>query len=181
MNRNENRRWAGRAFSWLIPASLLLLAMAPIYAQASQQTSFSFNLIGPNLSKATATVSGTPVMKDDTLRLTGSGTFDTSTHAVRGGGSVTHFRPDGTVFARGTWVLTGFVSFNSYGGPRPGTQGGVLMAKVTIIGPEATFTGITLQVSCKVKAPANAPDEGATLPDLFPERVSGLTLFHIAA
>ncbi len=180
MNRNENR-WASRSFSWLIPPSLLLLALAPIYAQASQQTSFAFNLITPNVSMATATVPGTPVLQGDTLRLTGAGSFDTSTHAVSGGGSFTHFKPDGTVFARGTWVLTDFVNFNSYGGPSPGVQGGVLTAKVTIIGPEATFTGLTLQVSCKVNAPAGAPDEGTTLPGLFSDAVSGLTLFHIAA
>ncbi len=115
------------------------------------------------------------------MRITGSGTFDTSSNGVSGGGSVTHFRPDGTAFARGTWVLTGFVSFNSYGGPSPGVQGGVLTAKVTIIGPEATFTGLTLQVSCKVNAPPGAPDEGTTLPGLFGDAASGLTLFHATA
>lgn len=174
-----NTRIIGMFFKLTVAATLLLATVPGITLYASaQSTSFSFNLITPNVSLATATVAGTPVAAGDTLRLTGSGTFDTSSQVASGGGSFTHFRPDGTVFARGTWIVTNFVSFNSYGGPSPGIQGGLLTAKITIVGPEATFTGIAMHVSCRVNAPQGAPDEGTTLPALFSNTVSGLTLFH---
>jgi len=121
---------------------------------------------------------GTPIAAGDLLRLTGSGAFDTSIGTATGGGSFTHYKPDGSVFARGIWIVTGFQSFSSYGGPNRGLQGGVLLVTVSIIGPEATFSGLTLQVSCHINAPAGAPEEGTTLPGLFSEATGGNTLFH---
>jgi hypothetical protein len=171
-------------------AILILSAILPLMtvasalvgsASATTASSYAFNLIGPNTSIAEATVPGTPIAAGDVLRLTGSGGFDTSTGTASGGGSFTHYKPDGSVFARGTWVVTGFQSFTSYGGPNPGTQGGVLHVTVTLFGPEATFAGLTLQVSCRVNAPTGAPDEGTTLPGLFAEPTGGHTLFHISA
>src|SRR6266571_3560920 len=136
------------------------------------------NLIGPNTTMAQNTIPGTPIAAGDVLRLTGSGAFDLSKDAASGGGSFTHYKPDGSVFARGVWVVTGFQSFTSYGGSSSGIQGGVLLVTVSLIGPEATFTGLTLQVSCHVNAPANAPEEGTTLPGLFSVPTGGNTLFH---
>ncbi len=159
--------------------TILALATATLgTAYAASATSNSFNLIGPNTSMAPNTIPGTPIAAGDVLRLTGSGAFDSSKGTASGGGSFTHYKPDGSVFARGLWVVTGFQSFTSYGGPNPGKQGGVLHVTVTIIGPEATFAGLTLQVSCHLNAPAGAPDEGATLPGLFSVPTGGNTLFH---
>jgi len=148
-------------------------------AHATGAASYSFNLVSPNLAKAENTVPGTPIVAGDVLRLTGSGAFDGTNAIATGGGSFTHYRPDGSVFARGTWVVTGFQSFKSYGGPNPGAQGGLLLVTVTLIGPEATFAGLTLQVSCLINAPAGAPEEGTTLPGLFQEPTGGTTLFHL--
>ena len=148
-------------------------------AHATGAASYSFNLIRPNSATAESTISGTPVVGGDVLRLTGSGAFGGTNVIATGGGSFTHYRPDGSVFARGTWVVTGFQSFKSYGGPNPGVQGGLLLVKVTLIGPEATFAGLTLQVSCLINAPAGAPEEGTTLPGLFQEPTGGTTLFHL--
>ena len=161
---------------------LAVLALAPAFQAtvlATSATSFSFNLIRPNNSLAESTIPGTPIAAGDVLSLTGSGSFDMLAGTASGGGSFTHHKPDGTVFARGTWVVTGFQSFSSYGGPNPGIQGGLLLLTVTISGPEATFTGLTLQVSCVVNAPAGAPDEGTTLLGLFSVPIGGTTLFHI--
>ncbi len=159
--------------------TILALATAMLgNAYAASVTSYSFNLIGPNTAMAQNTIPGTPIAAGDVLRLTGSGAFDSSKGTARGGGSFTHYKPDGSVFARGLWVVTGFQSFTSYGGPNPGVQGGVLLVTVSIIGPEATFAGLTLQASCHVNAPAGAPEEGTTLPGLFSEPTGGNTLFH---
>src|SRR5713101_3601916 len=134
--------------------TILALATATLGNAHATNTSYSFNLIGPNTAMAQNTIPGTPITAGDVLRLTGSGAFDTSTGTANGAGSFTHYKPDGSVFARGTWTVTGFQSFTSYGGPRPGTQGGVLLVQVTL-GP---FTRLTLQVSCLVNAPAGSPE-----------------------
>ncbi len=160
--------------------TILALATATLgTAHATSTTSHSFNLVGPNTAMAQNTIPGTPIAAGDVLRLTGAGALDLSKEAASGGGSFTHYKPDGSVFARGLWVVTGFQSFTSYGGPSSGVQGGVLLVTVSIIGPEATFSGLTLQVSCHVNAPANAPEEGTTLPGLFSVPTGGNTLFHL--
>jgi len=161
--------------------AILALATAMLgSAHATGVASYSFNLVSPNSAKAENTVRGTPIVAGDVLRLTGSGAFDGTNAIATGGGSFTHYKPDGSVFARGTWVVTGFQSFRSYGGPNPGVQGGLLLVTVTLIGPEATFAGLTLQVSCLINAPAGAPEEGTTLPGLFQEPTGGTTLFHLS-
>src|SRR3989449_5404404 len=176
--KNSTKKTAFLTLSSVL--TILALATATLgTAHATSATSYSFNLIGPNTAMAQNTIPGTPIAAGDVLRLTGSGAFDLSTSSDIGGGSFTHYKPDGSVFARGLWVVTGFQSFTSYGGPRSGVQGGVLLVTVSLIGPEATFTGLTLQVSCHVNAPANAPEEGTTLPGLFSAPTGGNTLFHL--
>ncbi len=171
-----------RTTFFALSSALAILALATATlgtAHATSTTSYSFNLIGPNTAMALNTIPGTPVAAGDVLSLTGSGTFDSSTGTASGGGSFTHYKPDGSVFARGTWVVTVFQSFKSYGGPSSGIQGGLLLVTVSIIGPEATFTGLTLQVSCLVNAPAGAPGEGTTVQGLFSVPTGGNTLLHL--
>ena len=165
-----------------------MIAPAVLPHVSAQSTSFSFNLITPNVSKAlaTITVQGVTILKGSTTRLTGSGTFDTSSKDVSGGGSVTGFSPTGSVDVRGTWTVTDLVSFNQYAGPMGnlGHQGGLLMVKASITvtttvgGITMTFPGILVQISCRINAPPGAPDEGTTFPGIFDEAVSGNTLFH---
>ncbi len=176
--KNSTKKTAFLTLSSVL--TVIALATATLgTAHATSTTSYSFNLVGPNTAMAQNTIPGTPISAGDVLRLTGAGAFDLSKGAASGGGSFTHYKPDGSVFARGLWVVTGFQSFTSYGGPNPGVQGGVLLVTVSIIGPEATFSGLTLQVSCHVNAQANAPEEGTTLPGLFSVPTSGNTLFHL--
>lgn len=172
----------------LATIALFVIMIAPTVLPdvSAHSTSFAFNLVAPNVSKALATITvmGVTVEKGSTTRLTGSGTFDTSTNAVTGGGSVTGFTPSGSVDVRGTWTVTNFVSFRSYGGPSSGIQGGLLMVKAsftltfTFNGATMTFTGIPVQVSCEVNAPLGSPHEGTTIPGIFDQAVSGKTLFH---
>jgi hypothetical protein len=164
----------------------VLVSAFPLQASA-QTTSFSFNLLGPNVSVATKTISamGITIMQGTTLTLTGSGTFEnTATGAATGGGSFTAVSPSGALFARGTWTSSAVVSFNPYGGPSPGIQGGLLLLKVTasgvIVGVGSfSDTTVIIQVSCRVNAPATTPDEGSTIPGFFDQAVSGKTLFHM--
>src|SRR6266568_5239873 len=114
--------------------TILALATATLGNAHATNTSYSFNLVGPNTAMAANTIPGTPIAAGDVLRMTGSGAFDISKSAANGGGSFTHYKPDGSVFARGLWVVTGFQSFTSYAGPSPGVQGGVLLVTVSIIG-----------------------------------------------
>ena len=80
----------------LLVATLVTLVPAP--AVAASGTAFSFTLTGPSTSEDPST--------GDTIRVTGSGSFDTDTGSVTGGGSFTHFNVDGSVFAKGTWVAS---------------------------------------------------------------------------
>ena len=168
----------------LLSSLLIMIAVVPALqgaVRASSPSSYSFNLIGPNQALATNTIPGTPIEAGAVLRLTGSGLFNLSSATASGGGSFTHYNPDGSVFARGTWVVTGFQSFTPYGGASSGIQGGLLLVTITIIGPEATFAGLTLQVSCEVNAPSGSPGEGTTILGLFPVPDGGRTLFHISS
>jgi hypothetical protein len=73
-----------------------------------------------------------------------------------------------------------FVHFRSFGGPNPGTQGGVLELVVTLL-PDggAAVTGVPMSVTCRVNAPAGfTEEEGITL-GFFTEKVRGATLFHL--
>lgn len=162
----------------LISMSIILLSVlivAPVVLAAS--TSYAFNLQGPNVSTAAATIPGTPIKAGDYIRLVGAGTFDPSTGTASGGGAFTHFNADGTVFARGTWTVVSFVSFNSFGGPNPGTQDGLLKVIVTLVSAEATFT-LMMQVQ------SGASPEGVTIWDptgsvpLFGIVDVGQTSFH---
>jgi hypothetical protein len=118
--------------------------------------------------------------KGDTIRVTGSGTFDTSTAAIVASGSFTHTHPNGTIVARGTWVATAFTSFVGFGGPSPGFQGGQLWFTATLF-PEggSPHTGIAMSITCLVGlGPGHGFEEGTTV-DGFTDKTGGATLFHI--
>jgi len=170
-----------------ISAILIAVFVAIPLVGAEGETSYSFTFVGPNFSKAAATIPGTHVKAGDWLRIVGAGTFDTSTLGVSGGGAYTHINFDGTVHGRGIWTVKEFVSFNSYGGPNPGKQGGLLKIIIHAISTSevAEFT-FMVQISCLVNAPPGAPAEGFNVwggPNyavpVFGIVVSGRTLFHL--
>jgi len=167
--------------------ALLLMLWMPA-ARAQAETSYSFTLMGPNVSKAAATIPGTHVKAGDLLRLVGAGTFDTSTLTVSGGGAYTHINFDGTVHGRGVWTVKELASFTPYGGPHPGMQGGLLKIIIHALSTSevAEFT-FMVQISSLVNAPGGAPAEGFTVwggPNyavpVFGVVVSGRTLFHLS-
>jgi len=177
-----------------ISAVLIAVFVAIPLVEAQGETPYSFTLMGPNVSEAEMSRPPSHVEAGDLLRLTGSGTFDTSTGAVSGGGSFQHIKSDGTVHGKGVWTITQFVSFTPYGGPHSGKQGGLLKIIIEATstwsvhwaetGPEK-FT-FMVQISSLVNAPVGAPVEGCTIwggPNyavpIFGVVVSGRTLFHM--
>ena len=145
-----------------------LLAFAPA---ASATTTYSFQLTGPN----TAVNPG----NGDIIRVTGSGTFDTSAHTVVASGSFTHRTSTGTLVARGVWVATAFVGFDSFGGPNNGIQGGVLDITATLFPDGGLPVTVPIEVVCVVHAPAGFTGEEGTSVGLFTEHTGGTTLFHL--
>ncbi|SRR5712692_5310219 len=164
---------------WKLTVLGILVTLASVVALApaafAAATPNTFNLISPN----TATAPSGP-FAGDTIRVTGSGTFDTSTEAIVASGSFTHTHPNGAIVARGRWVATGFTSFLGFGGPNAGTQGGQLWFTVTLF-PEggSPHTGIPMSITCLVGlGPGHGFEEGTTV-DGFTNKTGGLTLFHI--
>jgi hypothetical protein len=154
----------------LVVVVLLPLHLAPPIA-ASDPT-FSFNLVGPNTAENSV---------GRTFRLTGSGTFNTGgAGSVVASGSFTVFLANGSRLRSGTWQATAFNSFRAFGGPNPGTQGGVLKITVTLFPDNAApVTGLPMSVTCLVNKPAGfTEDEGTTIAD-FTEKTGGTTLFHL--
>ena len=176
-----------------ISAILIAVFVAIPLVEAQGETSYSFTLMGPNVSEAEMSRPPSHVEAGDLLRLTGSGTFDT-TGAVSGGGSFQHIKFDGTVHGKGVWTVKEFVSFTPYGGPHSGKQGGLLKIIIEATstwsvhwaetGPEKFI--FMFIVSSIVNAPPGAPAEGCTVwggpgyvVPLFGIVVSGSTLFHL--
>jgi hypothetical protein len=151
-----------------LPAPLLL----PV---AAADTSFAFTLLGPQTAENPVT--------GDTLRVTGSGSFDTMTHSITASGSFTHTTASGTLVARGTWRATSFPGFTLFGGENPGEQGGVLQFVATLIpndGPP--IPGVPAIVVCRIDAPPSFPKttypEGVRVGN-FTDVTRGATLFHL--
>jgi len=163
--------------SVLIMTSLLALAISlPLLTAHASSSTYSFNLKGPNTALATV-----GPFTGDTIRLTGSGNFDPSSSTVTATGSFTHYCASCGGIIRGTWVATGFTSFTPYGGPNPGTQGGLLVITVTLFPTGgSSHPGAILQISSSINAPLGAPDEGITIPNFgFTDSIRGRTLFHL--
>jgi hypothetical protein len=160
----------GRAVVLL--AALCALSLLAFVPAASAATTYSFQLTGPNTAVNPST--------GDIIRVTGSGTFDTSAQTVVASGSFTHRTSTGTLVARGTWTATSFVSFDAFGGPTPGIQGGVLDIIATLFPSGGSpVTGVPIEVVCVVNAPAGFTGEEGTSVDGFTEHTGGTNLFHL--
>lgn len=152
-----------------VAASLLWLASPP-RATANQPTG-SFTISPPNTAEQAAT--------GNTIRVAGAGSFDAVGETVVASGSFRRFNAAGAMIDHGTWKATDFVDFDSFGGPNPGFQGGVLTIEVTLFptaGPPEP--NLTMVVTCCVAAPG--PCEEGTTVGAFTETTGGLTLFHVA-
>jgi len=182
--RRNERKMKSKVIT-LISAILIAVLVAIPLVGAQSETSYSFTLMGPNVSQAEMSRPPSHVEAGDLIRLTGSGTFDT-TGAVSGGGSFEHIKFDGTVHSRGVWTVKEFVSFDSYGGPHPGKQGGLLKIIVEATSTWSVHWDITGPEKFIFMFIVTAPDEGVTVwggpsyaVPVFGIVVSGRTLFHL--
>ena len=149
--------------------SLVVLLLALVGIATASDVTYSFNLIGPQITTSSSGAS---------ITMTGAGSFDSTTGTVVASGAFTERDANGSVTAHGTWTATGFTSFESFGGPNPGTQGGQLLITVTLFpqgGPPQT--GQSMSVTCLVNAPPGFT-EGVTLGG-FTTPMRGHTLFHL--
>ena len=162
-----------RRLDWrVVPVGTLALLMLVLAAPAAvaANTTVSFSLQGPQTTADPTT--GAAVVT------TGAGSFSSSASTVVASGAFTQFNADGSVAGKGTWVATGFVSFDGFGGPNPGVQGGQLLITVTLFFQGGgQQTGVPMSVTCLVNAPPGFT-EGVTLGD-FTSPVHGRTLFHL--
>lgn len=130
---------------------------------------YGFNLVGPQVTKSSA--------DNSSITVTGSGSFDDTAGTVVGGGSFTVRDANGSVTTHGSWAATGFTSFDSFGGPNSGHEGGTLLITVTLFPQgEPPQTGLPMNVTCEIRAPV-ITFEGVTVGP-FDKPEFGHTLFH---
>lgn len=127
----------------------------------------------------------------DTVEITATGSFSTHGGTASGTGTFMHFAPDGSPVGGGELVVTGLVSFQSYGSGEaqdlPGTWGGRAVFNVVLTAAAGSVPG-RLWVDCLLgdKIPAGAV-EGVRLQVApgpfgginFNKEVSGLTVYLV--
>ena len=136
---------------------------------ATEKASFAYH-IGDGFGGVLNNTGNTAVAENgDTVTIKGSGTFDVVVKSATGGGTFVHKRPDGSVFATGTWSATGLLAFQSYGDATPqGLPASFFGGRValTITGTPAGTTlalpGI-LEIECLLGNPPGGAEEGVRL------------------
>jgi hypothetical protein len=172
-NPNTNRANLNRKRPLI--CSLVLLLAALLWPVASVHASiYGFTLLNPNTSINPA--------NSQTIRLDGTGVFDTSLNSVAARGTFKIIAANGTVVSRGTWKGTAFNSFVSDGGLNPGSQGGTLMIWVTLF-PKggAPVPNQLMTVICPFEQSEGVfhEDEDGTKLGSFTTITGGITVFQL--
>lgn len=152
--------------------AMLLAALVLVLPALSNEPSFSFNLVGPQISENPSNM--------QTIRVTGGGSFDTVSGTVVASGSFATFNGSSAI-SKGTWHATAFDSFTPFGGPSDGFQGGTLSITVTLFpNGGSPQTNVPMTVNCLIDAPPSFTGaEGVAVgafTNILPVR--GHTLFH---
>jgi hypothetical protein len=161
----------------LLPLLFVVFSVAPALASppVGRDPTYSFNLTGPQTTKDPNT--------NQTIGLTGAGSFDQSTRTVVASGAFVILSSSGSPLSSGTWKATGFDSFCPRGGPSNGAQGGVLVITVTLFPHEGEpVTGVTITVICLIGTGCNPGAEGVTVTGSvgsFADVLHGRTLFNL--
>jgi hypothetical protein len=184
-------------------AVVLILGLAVMVPQAAQgggglghpKVSWDFVQIGGAGTTTTGLPGGTDIGRvtatGDTVELTGSGIVVPFTGDVTGGGTFVHKHSDGSVFAQGFYVLTGFVSWER----RPGTfplpndgvghladaSAGVLVVNVRAFPDGGSPLDGVLTIFCHFPDTPGPNDEGFNLDvaSFHFVQAGGFTLFHV--
>ena len=129
----------------------------------------------------------------DRVELTGSGEFKPGAKDAAGGGTFVHRHADGTEFAHGIWVVTGFASWAPGGGNFSSTgltdgigeaseaSAGIVTLHVRLSPAGGPPVDAMFEVHCHLPAASIDTEEGIRLfvgPFAF-EQDGGVTLFHI--
>jgi hypothetical protein len=203
-----NLKSSGRKLRSIIGLTVVLIlglaVMAPEVAQGGgglghPKVSWDFIQFGGTGSTMTALPGGTNIGRDattgDTVELTGSGIVVPFTGDVTGGGTFVHKLAGGSVFARGFYVLTEFVSWERRSGTFPlpndgvghlaDASAGVLVVNVRVFPDGGSPLNGVLTIFCHFPTTPGPNDEGFTLDvatfhftQLTPP-ASGFTLFHV--
>ena len=115
-----------------------------------------------------------------TIKIAGSGTFDTVAASVVGAGSYSISDSVGRVIERGNWEATQFSDFEAQGGPSPGLQAGILHLTITLF-PRGgdPVTGVPMTVVCAVEDGAFDEDDDLAAVGAFTVPHGGITVFHL--
>lgn len=177
----ETRSACGLRRLWLLGmgAFLLLLLSIPMAGAAPSQAgvSWAYKLVG-SLNQAQDPETSR------TIVLTGSGSFDTSTSSINGGGRYTVLDQSGSVVGSGTWTATTFDSFapTPLGGS-PG-QGGHLELEASFAGTGVSVGSAHVVIQCSMWGATVGPP-GFPWPGDFVEagsyttHASGAVMFHL--
>jgi hypothetical protein len=134
-----------------------------------------------------ATKATTGTYANDFVVLFGSGTFKNNHATGTGIFSISTALPPSSSNSvnSGTWRVTSFVSFVSFGVANPRAQGGTLVFQATLTFDDGTVvSGVTFTVNCRVGLTTPPPPaEGVTLsgPVVFDQSVAGITTFGVPA
>jgi hypothetical protein len=167
----------------------------------SQDVLIRWDIIDIDPQAGVLTAGGTAVSEDptshDTLTFTSSGQAEPAGHEANGGGTFVHRHADGSVVARGVYVVTGFVSFKPLAGSLTGTplidgigekdeaHSGILTVRISVyVGGKVVATA-RLAVHCALPGAPSSAFEGATVkvhngPDFSKIVDDGPNVFHVS-
>src|SRR5438093_769488 len=197
MNR-KNSSTQSRSRAWVGVLSIIGLMFAATVLGGGAQAAankFVFHVgdaflaavnpdFAPDFALSTAT--------GDRLQLSGTGTFNAGARSVGGGGTFEHRLADGSLFADGSWIAVGIVSWRSYGngvpqGLPPNFFGGVLVILIEVHPnlPGDPVLQATLRVDCVLGHPPAGAEEGIQVdvpafPITFDHEDGGATLFVLS-
>lgn len=165
------KKLLGMFLGLLLVATLSALA----HPATGGDTTYGFSFFGPQVNSSP---SGN--FAGDTIEVSGSGSFDPDAGTVVASGSFTISTPSGSVLRKGTWKATSFVSFQAFGGPRPGSQGGQLQIAMTVFpNGGSPRPNVPMTVNCLIFAPPGfTGSEGIAFGE-FTQVIRGATLFHL--
>jgi hypothetical protein len=197
----KKRRRIGSILGSVVAFTFIVAVMAPGLAQGGRARGHNVRwdlvLLQPSEGHTTgAVVGGTNIGRDeatgDTIELTGSGNAVPARRDATGGGTFVHRLENGEEFARGYYIVTGFVSWDRRTGTFPSflTDGighasqagaGLLSLNVRVFPSGGSPLDGVLTVHCHFPDTPGPNDEGISLvvgPFNFVQ-AGGVTVFHV--
>lgn len=179
-----------RTRSWLLAGVIALTLLATVAGSAfadSGARTYTYLIASGflcGLDPSACPVISRASENDDTITMSGAGTFSIHPGSVSGGGTFTHKDAGGTVIATGTWTATELLSFHSYGtspGFPPTVEGGQVLMRVHLSPSGGGGFDAILQVHCLIGTFPPGAQEGIRLAIAgglnFNHEVSGFTIY----